>query len=149
MFVLYGIATVLNTVVFTTMAGAESVGDVLRMLLHPLGAGFVAWGLWRGARWAWWIGLALALSVLAAGVSVIAVFEHGDLYWLPPSDYQLFFVSELLSVSAAVALLLAPSARAVVRSCSPYSWGRLLLRDDHARTLIGTDAVHLLMKTHW
>jgi hypothetical protein len=148
MFVLYGIATVLNAMVFPAVAGTEDVGDALRMLF-PLGAGFVAWGLWHGARWAWWIGLALALSVLAAGVSVIAVFEHDDLYWLPPSDYQLFFVSELLSVSAAVALLLAPSARAGVHSRSPYSWGRLPLRDDHARTLIGTDAVQLLMKTHW
>jgi hypothetical protein len=77
------------------------------------------------------------------------VFEHGDIYWLPPSNYQLFFVGGLLSVGAAVALLLAPSARAGVRPSRAYRRAGLPRRDDHRRTLAGAGSVQSLMNTHW
>ena len=112
MFMLYGVAIVFNAVIFADMAGSANAGNGLHVLLHLLGVGFVVWGLLHGAHWARWASLTLALSVLAAGLPAISVFEYGDIYWLLPSDYQLFFVGGLLSVGAAIALLLAPSVRA-------------------------------------
>jgi hypothetical protein len=75
----------------------------------------IAWGLLHRARWAWWLGLALATFWLAAGALAVLVLERGDVYWLPPSGFQIFLVVSLLSLGLAVALLLSPSARTMFR----------------------------------
>ena len=116
MFVLYGVALVLNGLAFPAAAGWEDARDFPGGLLRLLCAGLVAWGLLCRARWAWWGGLVLALGLLALGGLEVLVLERGDIYWPPPSEYQLFLAGTLLSLGAAVALLLTASARAEFRS---------------------------------
>jgi hypothetical protein len=115
MFVLYGVTVLLNAFAFGTAAGWENARDFPGGLLRPLGAGLVAWGLLRRTRWAWWAGLGLALGWLTLGGLKVLVLERGDIYWLPPSEYQLFGAAALLSLGAAVALLLGMNARAEPR----------------------------------
>lgn len=111
MFVVYGLAVLLNAIRAQEELGWSDAGDFGRAVLRLAGCALVAWGLLRGERWAWWLGLALALLwLLAAGVTM-AVIERGDLHWLQPSSAQLFLAVGMLSLGLAVALLLTPSAR--------------------------------------
>lgn len=121
MFLLHGTLVLLNGFAFSSPAGSGIAGwednwDFPRMLVHPLAAGLVALGLLHQARWARWAGLGLALGWLATGGLAMLVLEHHDLHWLPPSEYQFFAVGALLSLGAAVALLLSPGAPAGLRA---------------------------------
>jgi hypothetical protein len=121
MFLLHGTLVVLNGFAFAGSAGPSPAGwegdwDFPRMLVHPLTAGLVALGLLHRARWAWWAGLGVALAWLATGGLKILVLDRHDLYWLPPSEYQLFAAGALLSLGVAVALLISPGARAGLRT---------------------------------
>jgi peptidoglycan/LPS O-acetylase OafA/YrhL len=115
LFVVYGVAVVLNATVMQAAGGWGASRDFPRAILRLIGTGLIAWGLLRRARWAWWLGLVLAVFWLAAGALAVLVLERGDVYWLPPSGFQIFLVVSLVCLGAAVALLISPSARAVFR----------------------------------
>ena len=115
LFVGYGVAVVLNAAGMQSTGGWVAAGDFPRALIRLLATGVIAWGLLHRARWAWWVGLALAAVWLTAGALAVLVFEHGDVYWLRPSGFQIFLVVSLLCLGLSLALLLSPSARGVFR----------------------------------
>ena len=115
LFVVYGVAVVLNATAVQGAAGWVAAADFPRAVIRLLGTGLIAWGLLQRARWAWWLGLVLAAVWLVAGALTVLVLEHGDVHWLRPSGFQVFLVVSLLCLGLAVALLLSPSARAVLR----------------------------------
>jgi len=115
LFVAYGLAVVLNATVMQAAGGWSVARDVPRAMLRLIGTGIIAWGLLRRARWAWWLGLVLAVFWLSAGALAVLVFERGDVYWLAPSGFQTILVVSLVCLGSAVALLISPSARAVFR----------------------------------
>lgn len=115
LFVVYGIAVVLNAVAVQSAAGWLAPRDFPRALIRLAGTGLIAWGLLHRARWAWWLGLVLATLWLAAGAVTTLVLEHGDVYWLQPSGFQIFLAVSLLCLGGALVLLLLPSARAAFR----------------------------------
>jgi uncharacterized membrane protein (DUF2068 family) len=105
------VVVVLNATVMQSADTWVAARVLPRALLRLLGTGLVAWGLLHRARWAWWLGLVLAAFWLAAGALAVLVLEHGDVYWLPPSGFQVLLVVSLLCLGLALALLLSPSAR--------------------------------------
>jgi peptidoglycan/LPS O-acetylase OafA/YrhL len=111
LFVVYGVVVVLNATVMQSADAWVAARGLPRALLRLLGTGLVAWGLLHRARWAWWLGLVLAAFWLAAGALAVLVLEHGDVYRLPPSGFQVLLVVSLLCLGLALALLLSPSAR--------------------------------------
>jgi hypothetical protein len=113
LFVGYGVAVVLNATAMQGAAGWVGAGDFPRAVIRLLGTGLIAWGLLHRARWAWWLGLGLAAFWLVAGALAVLVLERGDVYWLPPSGFQIFLVVSLLCLGLAVALLLSPSVRSL------------------------------------
>jgi peptidoglycan/LPS O-acetylase OafA/YrhL len=115
LFVIYGVAVVLNAAIMQSAAGWLTARDIPRAFIRLFGAGLIAWGLLHRARWAWWLGLIVALLWLAAGVMTLFVLERGDVYWLPPSGFQAFLVVSFLSLGLAIALLLSPAAREAFR----------------------------------
>ena len=115
LFVVYGVAVVLNATAVQGAAGWVAAADFPRALVRLLGTGLIAWGLLQRARWAWWLGLVLAAVWLVAGALTVLVLERGDVHWLRPSGVQTFLVVSLLCLGVAVALLLSPSARAAFR----------------------------------
>lgn len=115
LFVVYGASAFLNAAVILRSAGWTSPPGLIRALAHLVGAGLIAWGLLRGARWAWVLGLALGIFWLATGAITMLVVQGGDLYWLPPSGFQLLVAASLVCLGVAVALLLTPAARTAFR----------------------------------
>jgi hypothetical protein len=115
LFVVYGVAVVINAGSMQTAAGWVAAADFPRAWIRLLGTLVIAWGLLHRARWAWWPGLGLAAVWLAAGALTVLVLERGDVYWLRPSRLQLFLVVSLLCLGLSLALLLSPSARAIFR----------------------------------
>ncbi len=115
MFAVYGAAVLLNAIVAHGGSGWSDAGDYGRAILRLGGCLLVAWGLLRGDRWSWWLGLALAVLWLVAGLLAMVVLERGDVHWLAPSRSQLPLAVGMLSLGIAVALLLTPSARSVFR----------------------------------
>jgi hypothetical protein len=115
LFLVYGVVVVLNATVMQSADTWIAARGLPRALMRLLGTGLIAWGLLHRARWAWWLGLGLAAFWLATGALAVLVLEHGDVYWLPPSGFQIFLVVSLLCLGLAFALLLSPSARTVFR----------------------------------
>jgi len=115
LFVVYGVAVVLNAAGMQSTGGWVAAGDFPRALIRLFGTGLIGWGLLRRARWAWWIGLVFAAFWLVADALPVLVIERGDVYWLRPGGFQSFLVVSLLCLGLAVALLLSPSVRAVFR----------------------------------
>jgi hypothetical protein len=118
LFVLYGVAAVVNAAAMQNWSGVEA-GSIPRAVLRLAAAGLVAWGLLRGAGWSWWMALALAILWLVSGLAPVVVLERGDMHWLPPSGDQIFLAVSLVSLSIAILLLLTPSARAHLRRDLP------------------------------
>jgi hypothetical protein len=115
LFVVYGVAVVLNAAGMQGTGGWVAPGDFPRALIRLLVTVVIAWGLLHRARWAWWLALALAAAWLIAGALTALVLEHGDVYWLRPSGFQIFLAVSLLCLGLSVVLLLSRSARGVFR----------------------------------
>jgi hypothetical protein len=115
MFAIYGAAVLLNAIRAHGELGWSDAGDYGRAILRLAGCALVAWGLLRGERWSWWLGLVLAVVWLITGALTMVVLDRGDVHWLRPSGSQLFLAVGLLSLGVAVALLLTPSARSLLR----------------------------------
>jgi hypothetical protein len=115
LFALYGVSAFLNAAVVLRGGGWSSSRGWVPALIQMIGAGIVAWGLLSGGRWAWWLGLVVGVFWLAAGALTTLVVQRDDLYWLPPSGFQLVLAASLVCLGAAVALLLTPAVRAAFR----------------------------------
>ena len=115
LFVVYGVAVVLNAAGMQGTGSWVAPGDFPRALIRLVVTGVIAWGLLHRARWAWWLGLALAAAWLIVGALTALVVEHGDVYWLRPSGFQIFLVVSLLCLGLSLMLLLSPSARGAFR----------------------------------
>ena len=89
--------------------------QLVRSGFRVIGAAAVAWGLLRGARWAWVLGFVLGAFWLVTGLLTVLVLERRDLEWLRPSGFQVFLFASLALLGLAVALLLSPSARRALR----------------------------------
>jgi hypothetical protein len=113
-FLLFAVAVLLNSAT-QSAAGWMVPRQILRSGFRVVGAGAVAWGLLRGARWAWVLGLLFGSLWLVTGLLTVLVFERRDLQWLQPSGFQLFLFASLLLLALAVVLLLFPSARRALR----------------------------------
>ena len=115
LFVGHGVMTFINATAVLAAAGWAAPRGWLRAAFHLLASGLIAWGLLHRARWAWVVGLLLAGVWLLVGLVTILVVEHWDVYWLPPSRFQLVLTAALMCLGSAAALLLTPSARAAFR----------------------------------
>jgi hypothetical protein len=115
LFLLHGLAVAANLVLVIGAAGWPGAWDVPRALLRLVATCVVGGGLLRQARWAWWLGLFLGSWWLTSAALAILVFERKDVYWLPPSGFQVLLFASLACLGGAMALLLSPSARAVFR----------------------------------
>jgi hypothetical protein len=112
----YGVLAVANALTMQSQAGWGEPWALGRGLLRLLVSGVIAWGLFRRARWAWWVGLGWSVFGLVLGASRMLVVERGDIHWLAPSRAQLLLGVMLLSLGGAIALLITPSARAAFRA---------------------------------
>jgi hypothetical protein len=115
LFLLHGLAVAANLVLVVGAAGWPGAWDVPRALLRLVATCVVGGGLLRQARWAWWLGLFLGSWWLTSAALAVLVFERKDVYWLPPSGFQVLLVASLACLGVAMALLLSPSARAAFR----------------------------------
>jgi hypothetical protein len=115
LFVVYGLAVLLNATVMQRSGGWFAGRSEPWVLIQLIVAGVIAAGLVRRAPWAWWLGVALGAIWLVSGALAVLVVEHGDVYWLPPSGFQSLLVGSLGLLGVAVALLLSPSARKAFR----------------------------------
>jgi hypothetical protein len=113
-FVLFAVAVLLNSAT-QSAAGWMVTRQIVRSGFRVIAAGAVAWGLLRGARWAWVLGLLLGSFWLVTGLLTVLVLERRDLEWLRPSGFQVFLFASLASLGLAVALLLSASARQALR----------------------------------
>lgn len=111
LFVAYGIAVIVNATAVLGSAGWAGGWDLAWAIARLVAATAVAAGLLRGARWAWWLGVGLGVLGLVAGVLPLLVLEHDDVYWLPPSAFQLVLVASLVCLGGALGMLLSRSAR--------------------------------------
>ena len=91
--------------------------DYPRALLRVFGALVIAWGLLRGLRWAWWLGIGLAGFWLVVGVGAFGgslLIGDGD-QPLPTVLLMSVVPGAVLLVAAVVSLLL-PESRAAFRA---------------------------------
>ena len=109
---LYGLVALLNALTMQSQAGWGEPWALGRALLRLLVSGLIAWGLFRRAAWAWWIGLGWCVIGVGLGAAAMLVFESGDIHWLRPSRAQIPLGAMLLSLGIAFALLITPSGRA-------------------------------------
>jgi hypothetical protein len=112
----YGTAVLVNATVVQSSGGWAASRIVPWALVQLIVAGLIAWGLVRQAPWAWWLGIAFSALWLALGAISVLVLEHRDIYWLPPSGFQLLFMGSLLALGVALALLASGSARRAFRA---------------------------------
>jgi hypothetical protein len=111
LFIAYGVAVIVNATAVQGSAGWTGGRDLAWAVVRLIAATAVAAGLLRGARWAWWAGVGFGMLGLAAGALPLFVLEHGDMYWLPPSGFQLVLVASLVCLGGAVGTLLRRSVR--------------------------------------
>lgn len=113
LFVVYGVMVVGNALILQTAGGWAEAREFPRALLRLAGCAVIAWGLLRGDRWAWWMGMIFAgfWSVLGAG-ALLVIARVGAWDQLPmPGFSGPFLVAALLVTGAALALLLQPASR--------------------------------------
>jgi hypothetical protein len=114
----YGLVVVVNATVLQAMNDWVGLAEYPRALIRPMGLALAVWGLLRRARWAWWLGLMLALFWLVTSIFALVMFfsvrtPQADAL-LPPGFYVVLSATFAL-LGGATALLLAPSSRAAVR----------------------------------
>jgi hypothetical protein len=114
LFLVFGLAAVVNAVGAESDVGWLGGRMLPRAMVRLLASVVVAWGLNRGARWAWWLGLVAGLIWFVMSAAAVVVLDHGDLHWLQPSSDQLFLAISLVSLGLALALLLSRDVRATV-----------------------------------
>ena len=112
--VAYACVVLVSATVLQAINDWQAVGDP-RAVVRGLGVALVAWGLLRRARWAWWLGVALALFWIVSGVAGLVMFlsirtDEAEAL-LPPAFYPLLGVTITL-LTVALVLLVLPRSRA-------------------------------------
>jgi hypothetical protein len=74
-FLLFAVAVLLNSAT-QSAAGWMVPRRILHSGFRVVGAGAVAWGLLRGARWAWVLGLLLGSFWLVTGLLTVLVLDR-------------------------------------------------------------------------
>ena len=115
--VLYGLLVVANAVALQSLGGWEDWREFPRALVRLAGMLLVAWGLWRGERWAWWlaVGLGLVWLVTGIGVLIMAWLMAGDVELPMPGFAKAVLILAAGLLAVAVGLLLTPPVRAAFR----------------------------------
>ena len=112
--ILYALVLVIQPEVLELM-GIELGGRArARMMARVLGAFIMVWGLFEGARWAWWVATAFTVLGSITGVlGVIFVGRFGQVHLL--ADTIIAPIGVVAIMTAATFLLL-PQTRAVFRT---------------------------------
>jgi hypothetical protein len=115
--VVYAVAVVLNALRVHGELGSEGLG-LARAAVRCAGVGLVAWGLWRRARWAWWIGVIMAGLLCLTGSLAIAILRVTPDTSAVNSSAALtpFLYIYVVLMGAVAVLLLLPSSRAAFRA---------------------------------
>ena len=117
LFALYGLYVAVNATAWEAIGVRGDAADYPRALLRACGALLVAWGLWRGLRWAWWLGVVLAGVWLVIGVGAfVAALLLGDGALPLPTALLLSLAPGAMLLVAAVVGLLLPRSRAAFRA---------------------------------
>ncbi|HST61459.1 MAG TPA: hypothetical protein VLK84_22325 [Longimicrobium sp.] len=113
LFIVYGVMVLGNALVLQTAGGWADAGEFPRALLRLAGCAVIAWGLLRGDRWAWWMGVIFAgLWAALGGVALLVIARLGAWEKMPLGGFSApFLVLSLLMTGAALALLLQPASR--------------------------------------
>ncbi len=116
LFIVYGVLVLGNALVLQAAGGWADAREFPRALLRLAGCAVIAWGLLRGERWAWWMGVIFAgLWASLGGVALLVIARMGAWDRLPLSGFSApFLVLSLLITGAALALLLQPASRDAV-----------------------------------
>ena len=117
LFFLYGLLVLANALSVGLSEGMSVADAALpRPAVRALGTGLVALGLWRGARWAWWLAVLLAgLWFVAGVVGLAAVFATRSAGALP-SRMWWFAPVALSLLGGALGLLFLPGSREAFRA---------------------------------
>lgn len=125
LFIVYGVMVLGNALVLQTAGGWAEAREFPRALLRLAGCSVIAWGLLRGDRWAWWMGVVFAgFWAALGGVALLVIARMGAWDQLPlPGFSAPFLVAALLVTGAALASFSNP--RAATRSADrpiPRVW---------------------------
>jgi hypothetical protein len=116
----YGVVVLINALIEQRAIGWSDIEPrgLPRAVVRFVGMVLIAWGLLRGARWAWWLGVLFpGFLVLVGGVSIVAylaIFDPAARELISPNTRMLVVVA-FVALGTAVALLLTRSARAAFR----------------------------------
>lgn len=117
LFAVYGVMVLVNALILQTAGGWSDAGEFPRALLRLAGCFAIAWGLARGLRWAWWMGVIFAgfWSLMGAG-ALLVIARLSAWGTLPmPGVSAVFLIASLLVVGLAFALLMQPASRDAFR----------------------------------
>lgn len=117
MLALYGVAVIVNATVLQQMNGWYAATDYPRAVIRCVGMLLLAWGLLKGARWAWWVAVLLSSFWMLASVGALVAFgavqRAGTANPFGPG-FVVFAVVSGTALAAAVVLLLLPESRAAL-----------------------------------
>jgi hypothetical protein len=115
--VAYGVMVVAHALILQQAGGWAEAREFPRALLRLFGCGLIAFGLMRGLRWAWWVGVIAAGFWSLMGGGALLIFARTgawDQLPMPAVTGPVLFVGVLL-VAGALALLLQPGSRDAFR----------------------------------
>lgn len=111
----YSVAAFLNATLIQVATHWLYPSEFLLALVRPFLTLFLALGLRRRARWAWWLSVTVPLVWGAAGVyGIVSAVREGGMVGFAGGLVTLLLLTGLLL--AAVILLLLPQSRAAFRS---------------------------------
>jgi hypothetical protein len=118
LFSLYALAVIANALFYTHWSGDAS--GLPHALGRCAGIGLLAFGLWQGRRWVWWVGVGVATLLSGLALVHLALGHSLGLFAgrpYPAVDYAFVAVSVFALTGALVALLL-PASRAALRAAA-------------------------------
>jgi hypothetical protein len=117
LFAVYGVLVLVNALVLQMSGDWADAGEFPGALLRLAGCFAIAYGLTRGMRWAWWMGVVFAGFWTLMGAGALLVIARLSAWGtLPmPGVSAAFLVASLLVVGPAFALLMQPASRDAFR----------------------------------
>ena len=121
----YAAIVLVNATVLQQLNGWSEIRDYPRGVVRAIGYSVVGYGLLRGAKWAWWLGVVVSSFLVVAGalatVTLLALRDPNTAPQLPPGFLFVAPISMGLLVLQVV-LLLMPQSRTAVRSGRPVQY---------------------------